>query len=101
MAESRYFVRSRGRISGPFDLPGLQKLVRRGQLSRSDQVSPDKVDWSSAGEFEDLFPLRGTAAMAAATTLPAGASHSGLGEPAQRIATNTPAPASGSPSMSD
>lgn len=55
MADSAFFLRIRGKISGPFDLTGLQKLVRRGMLSRIHEISSDKVTWNTAGEFEDLF----------------------------------------------
>ncbi|HEX4054692.1 MAG TPA: hypothetical protein VHX86_10545 [Tepidisphaeraceae bacterium] len=56
MADSGFFLRVRGKVSGPFDLPGLQKLVRRGMLSRIHEISSDQVTWNTAGEFEDLFP---------------------------------------------
>src|SRR5688572_18369315 len=55
MADGNYFVRSKGRISGPFDILALQKLVRRRLLSRFDEVSPDRATWSVAGEFQELF----------------------------------------------
>jgi len=61
-----YFVRSRGRVSGPFDLSGLQKMVRRGLVSRIHEISSDRVQWTSAGEFEDLFPTRATQGAVAA-----------------------------------
>jgi len=51
-----YFVRTRGRVTGPFDRETLQKLARRGAVSRVHEVSADRVNWSSAGEYEDLFP---------------------------------------------
>lgn len=51
-----FFVRIRGKISGPYDVSSLQKLVRRGMLSRIHQISADRQSWSAAGEFEDLFP---------------------------------------------
>src|SRR5262245_3080511 len=65
MADSAFYVRSKGRITGPFDLAGLQKMVRRGLVSRFDEISSDKRSWSGAGEFEDLFPSRAGAAVAA------------------------------------
>jgi S1-C subfamily serine protease len=54
--ESLFYVRVRGKISGPFDIAALQKLVRRGGLSRIHEISSDRATWSAAGEFEDLFP---------------------------------------------
>jgi hypothetical protein len=56
MAENGQYIRVRGKISGPFDVPSLQKLVRRGTLSRMHEISPDRVNWAPAGEFEELFP---------------------------------------------
>jgi hypothetical protein len=56
MGTATYFVRTRGRVTGPFDRETLQKLVRRGAVSRVHEVSADRVNWSSAGEYEDLFP---------------------------------------------
>jgi eukaryotic-like serine/threonine-protein kinase len=51
----RYWVRLRGRVSGPFDLPTLQRQIRQGQLSRFHQVSTDQVHWMAATEVEGLF----------------------------------------------
>ena len=51
----RFYVRLGGRISGPFDLVGLQQQARRGLLSRLHQVSHDRVNWRSASSVEGLF----------------------------------------------
>lgn len=61
MSATSFYVRSRGKISGPFDLAALQKLVRRGALSRMHEVSSDRLTWSQAAEFVDLFPARSSA----------------------------------------
>jgi uncharacterized RDD family membrane protein YckC len=63
MAEATFYVRNRGKISGPYDTGGLQKLVRRGLLSRIHEISEDRTTWNRAGDYEDLFPA--TAAVAA------------------------------------
>jgi len=55
-----YYVRSRGKISGPFDLAALQKMVQRGTLSRAHELSSDRAAWMVAGEYEELFPARGS-----------------------------------------
>lgn len=52
-----YYVRTAGRVTGPFDLPMLQKMVQRGAVSRVAEISADRVNWSAAREFEELFPL--------------------------------------------
>ena len=56
MAEGLFYMRVRGKVSGPFDVATLQKLVKRGGLSRIHEISSDRSAWSAAGEFEDLFP---------------------------------------------
>ncbi|MEI7768127.1 MAG: hypothetical protein WCJ97_11900 [Phycisphaerae bacterium] len=57
MSEAVYFVRSKGRVTGPFAVDMLQILVRRGTISRVDEVSSDRAAWVSAVEFEGLFPV--------------------------------------------
>lgn len=59
MAGEQYYVRIRGKINGPFDLAGLQKLAARGVVSRLHEVSADKITWTSASEYEQLFPSVG------------------------------------------
>ncbi|MFO7906687.1 MAG: DUF4339 domain-containing protein [Pirellulaceae bacterium] len=50
-----YFVRIRGRVQGPFSTEKLQLLVRRGQVSRTHEVSEDGTIWRRASEFPELF----------------------------------------------
>jgi hypothetical protein len=50
-----YYVRARGRISGPFDPVALQRMVRRGVLSRVHEVSTDKLKWVAAAELAEVF----------------------------------------------
>jgi serine/threonine-protein kinase len=52
---ARYWVRLRGRVSGPFDLPTLQRQVKQGVVSRLHQLSADQVTWKSAAEIEGLY----------------------------------------------
>jgi GYF domain 2 len=56
MTDQRYFVRSRGKVTGPFDLKQLQALLQRGHLGRFHEVSPDRVTWMSASAVPELFP---------------------------------------------
>jgi hypothetical protein len=51
----KYWVRLRGRVTGPYDLPTLQRQVKQGTLSRLHQVSTDQVTWKSAAELEGLY----------------------------------------------
>jgi hypothetical protein len=66
MAEESFFVRSRGKVTGPFDLAGLQRLVRLGMLSRVHELSADKQNWLPASRTPGLFPEAGAAGVGAA-----------------------------------
>ncbi len=55
MVSKAYFVRIRGRVQGPFAVEKLRTLVRRGQVSRTHEVSEDGVSWSRAVDFAELF----------------------------------------------
>lgn len=61
MSNETYYVRSRGKVSGPFDVDGLKKMAKRGLIARVHEVSSDRVNWAAAGEYEDLFPDNNTA----------------------------------------
>jgi GYF domain 2 len=52
-----YYVRVRGKISGPFDHPALERMVHRGQLSRAHEVSIDKQNWKPATSVAGLFAV--------------------------------------------
>ncbi len=55
MSQFPYYVRIRGRVSGPFDLPALQAMVRRRTLGRIDAVSIDEIQWVAADKIPGLF----------------------------------------------
>lgn len=52
-----YYLRSRGKILGPFGVDRLQVMKSRGQLGRSHQVSTDRQTWVAAGTLAELFPV--------------------------------------------
>jgi|GEM_PF-4483912 hypothetical protein len=56
MAGETYFVRSRGKVTGPFDIGGMQRLVKLGMLSRVHEVSTDKQNWVSAATVPGVLP---------------------------------------------
>jgi hypothetical protein len=58
MSETKYFVRARGRITGPFDTGTLTRLVRRGMITAVDEISENRQSWERAGEFAELFPSK-------------------------------------------
>ena len=51
----QYWVRLRGKVTGPFDLAALQRQVKQGQLSRLHQISSDQATWKQASEMEGLY----------------------------------------------
>jgi hypothetical protein len=51
---TEYYLRAKGKVTGPFDLPALLRLARAGVLSRADEVSSDREHWSLAGEMKEL-----------------------------------------------
>ncbi len=53
--DTQLYVRIRGRVLGPFDQEKLQSLVRRGQLSRMHELSPDATNWVQASTYPELF----------------------------------------------
>src|SRR5438270_75639 len=68
MADPRYFIRADGRIKGPFGLPDLQRLIRRGLLLPEHEVSTDRTSWVEAGRYEALFPAPDAAMQAVRPT---------------------------------
>lgn len=50
-----YSVRIRGREHGPFSLPKMRELVRKGQVGRMHEVSTDGVTWQAASSYAELF----------------------------------------------
>ncbi len=60
-AAEGWYVRARGRVTGPLTWAQLQALRERGQLARFDQVSRDRQSWAAADSVERLFPKGGSA----------------------------------------
>lgn len=52
---SQYHIRIRGRVHGPFELPKLRQLVRKGQLGRMHEISEDGHTWAPASTIGELF----------------------------------------------
>ena len=53
--ESRYYIRIRGRVLGPYSVPQLHALRNRGQFSRAHEISSDRQTWRRAADIESLF----------------------------------------------
>jgi hypothetical protein len=54
----QYFIRLRGRVTGPYDLGQLRNLRARGQFGRYHEVSSDQVRWSPAESLTEVFSER-------------------------------------------
>jgi len=50
-----YYIRIRGKVSGPHDLDQLKEMKARGQLSPIHEASTDKVSWWPARRLEEIF----------------------------------------------
>ncbi len=55
MVSSKYYVRVRGRVIGPFSEEKLRQMASRGQVGQTHEVSPDAVTWRRASEYKGLF----------------------------------------------
>lgn len=77
---SIYFIRVRGRVLGPYSVAQLRALRGRGQFSRANEISTDRLTWQSAAAIENLFggaakqtgPVPGEATAAPPTAVPGG-----------------------------
>lgn len=50
-----YFVRARGKITGPFSVKQLKTLHEQGRLSPSFEISTDRQDWKPAKTLTNVF----------------------------------------------
>ncbi|MCK6486265.1 MAG: DUF4339 domain-containing protein [Phycisphaerae bacterium] len=55
MSAHVYYIRTRGRISGPFDLETVRRMARRGELSLIQELSLDAVTWLPGRSFPLVF----------------------------------------------
>jgi hypothetical protein len=53
----QFFIRSKGRVEGPFSTDKLRELATRGRFARHYEVSPDGKAWSLAADYPGLFPV--------------------------------------------
>ena len=59
MSERYWFIRSRGRVLGPFTTPQLETMRARGQFTQFYEISEDRLNWESAATLTHLFPPSG------------------------------------------
>jgi uncharacterized RDD family membrane protein YckC len=53
---TQFFIRSRGKIRGPFELKKIAEMQKRGLVSRVDELSLDKGTWAPAFEVLGIEP---------------------------------------------
>ena len=70
MMHQNYYVRTRGKTSGPFNLEQLRSLHARGHLGSFHEVSPDKKTWAPAATLTEVFQPGSDAPAAAGDLLP-------------------------------
>jgi hypothetical protein len=52
----QYFIQQAGKKYGPYIEKDVIALRDAGKINRSTLLSPDKVNWSNASEFDWLYP---------------------------------------------
>jgi len=58
----RIYIRFKGRVLGPMTQEKAVELIRRGQITKQHELSPDGVAWRPAEEFTTLFKSEGNSA---------------------------------------
>jgi len=58
----RIYIRFKGRVLGPMTQEKAVELIRRGQITKQHELSPDGVAWRPAEEFTSLFKSEGNSA---------------------------------------
>jgi len=66
MSSDRIYIRFKGRVLGPLTSEKAREMVKRGQITRQHELSPDGTNWRLASEYEEFFPAQ--AAKVATTT---------------------------------
>ena len=54
--DEQYYIRSRGRVQGPYTPSRLKELARRGKFGKYHHISVDRVNWERASARPELFP---------------------------------------------
>ncbi|MDR0336362.1 MAG: DUF4339 domain-containing protein, partial [Planctomycetaceae bacterium] len=52
----QYYIRIRGKEFGLFDEDQLKAMKTKGKISRTSEISENKINWFPAENFEFLFP---------------------------------------------
>ena len=69
MSSDRIYIRFKGRVLGPITNDKALDMVKRGQITKQHELSPDGSNWRLASDYEEFFPATSSkgAAQAAAT----------------------------------
>jgi len=59
-----YYIRKRGKVTGPFELDQLVQLRDQGKLNRVHELSTDGNIWQSAFQVQEVFPAASTVSLA-------------------------------------
>jgi hypothetical protein len=54
--DQQYYIRSRGRVQGPYTPSRLKELAKRGKFGKYHHISVDRVNWERASAHPELFP---------------------------------------------
>ena len=68
MSSDRIYIRFKGRVLGPITHEKALDMVKRGQITKQHELSPDGSSWRLASEYEEFFPATSTKAAAPAAT---------------------------------
>ncbi|HMD53439.1 MAG TPA: GYF domain-containing protein [Phycisphaerae bacterium] len=55
MSQGSYYLRIRGKSSGPYDLLTLKQMIQRGQISRAYEISTDQKNWRYSADVTELY----------------------------------------------
>jgi hypothetical protein len=56
MSSDRIYIRFKGRVLGPITNDKALEMVKRGQITKQHELSPDGSNWRLASEYEAFFP---------------------------------------------
>lgn len=60
MSNDRIYIRFKGRVLGPITNEKALDMVKRGQITKQHELSPDGANWRLASEYDEYFPATTT-----------------------------------------
>ncbi len=83
MSDDRIYIRFKGRVLGPLTKAKALEMVKRGQITRQHELSPDGSNWRLASEYEEFFPVAVMKTAASVTAQSKGAEQGAVAESAK------------------